>query len=252
MFDEGQPTVRNEPNIGRIVQQLISFVGIFYLLWLSFMRPISSLQPLPTLAARCHQIRVPLLAFLGAILCVIWWTGLLALGKRKMMLNEIRAGIPQRPGRGLPPWVRLILAYLLFLGLVIWMGQDFERFLWPHHANLLVSVTNVLVLLGFIFGPFLREPRNVTQVPVLFGKRKHGTGKVAVNSLVLFAVVLVVSVAVIVGIDLAAKMFQPAYGTAVTMICGIPVLLTCAVTWALLVPWDTIIGHFGLPDEARK
>ena len=248
MSDEGQQTGADQQGFGRAVQMLISFAGIFFFLWLSFRRPLSSLRPLPTLAGRLHQIEVPLLEFLGAILCMIWWIVVMAIDKRKRMLQEPCTGVSQRPRKGLPLWVRLILASFLFLGLFTWMGQEFEKFLWPSHARMLGSILNGLFVLGLIFGPFLREPRNVTQVPFFLGKRKHGSGKVAVNSLALFAAVLAISVAVISGIHLAMAMLMPAYELVVSMLCAIPILLMCAVLWALLVPWDTIIGYFGSPD----
>jgi hypothetical protein len=252
MSDEGQQAVSHAQNDGRFVQRMISLAGLVLFLVLSLTWPGALLRPLPTFAGRLYQIRIPLLELLAAIVWLNWWALLLAVKNRKESERERLSGIPQRPRKGLPLWVRLILASSICIGLFIFIRQDFAKFLWPSQAEMLGSVINGLFALGFIFGPFLRQPRNVTQVPAIFSKRNHGTGKVAVNSLVLFAVVLVVSVAVIVGVDLATNTFAPAYGTTVRLLCAIPVFLTCAVVWALLVPWDTIFGNFGLPDEVRK
>lgn len=248
MSNEGQQTVIDERDIGRLLRPLIPFAGSVLFFWLSLKWPIVLLRPLPTFAGRLYQIRVPLREVLAAILCMICGALLLTIEKRKKLLHEIPAGMAQNPGKKLRLWVAAILVLFLCIGMFILIGHNFVKFLWPSQTEMLVSALNGLFVVGYIFGPFLRKPRNVTQVPFLFGKRNDGSGKAAVNSLALFAAILVVSVAAIFAIHLVTKTLMPTYDTAVILLCGIPFFLTCAVAWALLVPWDTIFGHLGWPD----
>jgi tetratricopeptide (TPR) repeat protein len=158
--DKQGTTARSDSAVAQLRLPLMTLLvaGIVGLVWLQYHHHIGDLRPLPAFAERLHQIQIPLLEFLGAMLCA---AGGLAL-KNPAPSGRVASDNP-KPRLSRTARRRYLAAYMLSFTLVY--GAEFERFLWPH-AGRTIAAIGFLVFVGLVLtGPFLANIRQKTRIP---------------------------------------------------------------------------------------